>query len=125
MGDEVFQATVCQNGIWPRYVRGHISEPHRATGTENVTTDPKVLGDARSYAPDLGGSLTELANNLNGTTEIGDSGTTGEVGSGTGNLTDNETTMAQQSVVRMESTATTWKGIRHSTKRPGRLTKRS
>ena len=99
MGDEVFQATVCQNGIWPRYVRGHISEP-QATGTENLPAEPKVLGDARSYAPDLGGSLTELANNLNGTTEIGDSGTTGEVGSGTGNLIDNETTVAQQSVVR-------------------------
>ena len=66
------------------------SEPTRAsdktTGTQNVTTDRTSLGDPRSHAPHQVGSLAELANNPIGTAEVGDTGATGEVMSGTGNL---------------------------------------
>ena len=65
------------------------SEPTKAvdktTGTQNVSTSRTGLGDPRSNAPQQVNSLSELANNPIGTAEIGDSGATGEVFSGTGN----------------------------------------
>jgi hypothetical protein len=66
------------------------SEPTKATdkttGTQNISTDRTSLGDPRSNAPHQINSLSELANNPIGTAEIGDSGATGQVMSGTGNL---------------------------------------
>jgi len=65
------------------------SEPTKAvdktTGTQNLSTDRTTLGDPRSNAPHQINSLSELANNPIGTAEVGDSGATGEVFSGTGN----------------------------------------
>ena len=66
------------------------SEPTKAsdktTGTQNVTTDRTSLGDPISDAPRQVNDLSELANNPIGTSEIEDSGATGQVLSGTGNL---------------------------------------
>ena len=65
------------------------SEPTKAvdstTGTQNISHDRTSLGDPRSNAPKQVNSLSELANNPVGTAEIGDTGATGEVFSGTGN----------------------------------------
>ena len=70
------------------------SEPTKAsdktTGTQNVTSDRTSLGDPRSNAPHQVDSLADLANNPTGTAEIGDTGATGEVMSGTGNLLPSE-----------------------------------
>lgn len=66
------------------------SEPTRAsdstTGTQNLSKDRTSLGDPTSNAPHQFRDMSELANNPTGTAEIGDSGATGEVLSGTGNL---------------------------------------
>ena len=65
------------------------SEPTKAvdktTGTQNISTERAALGEPRSNAPRQVNSLSELANNPVGTAEIGDTGATGEVLSGTGN----------------------------------------
>jgi hypothetical protein len=65
------------------------SEPTKAssknTGTQNITADRTSLGDPRSDAPKQVNSLAELANNPIGTAEVGDTGASGEVFSGTGN----------------------------------------
>ena len=66
------------------------SQPTKAvdknTGTQNVTTDRTSLGDPRSNAPHQVNDLSQLANNPVGMAEIEDTGATGEVLSGTGNL---------------------------------------
>ena len=73
------------------------SEPTKAadktTGTQNVTTNRTSLGDPRSNAPQQVDSLAELANNPMGTAEVGDTGATREVRSGTGNRLPAEITM--------------------------------
>jgi hypothetical protein len=65
------------------------SEPTQAsdktTGTQTVSQERTTLGEPRSNAPQQVHNLSELANNPIGTAEIGDSGVTGEVFSGTGN----------------------------------------
>jgi hypothetical protein len=70
------------------------SEPTKATdkttGTQSISTDRTSLGDPRSNAPHQIRELSELANNPTGTAEIGDTGTTGQVLSGTGNLLPTE-----------------------------------
>jgi hypothetical protein len=58
----------------------------KTTGTQNISTDRTTLGDPRSNAPHQVNSLSELANNPTGTAEVEDTGATGEVLSGTGNL---------------------------------------
>src|SRR5579862_1160687 len=66
------------------------SQPTKAvdknTGTQNVTTDRTSLGDPISNAPRQVNDLSQLANNPVGMAEIEDTGATGEVLSGTGNL---------------------------------------
>lgn len=57
----------------------------KTTGTQNITKDRTSLGDPRSNAPHQINDLSELANNPIGTSEIGDTGATGEVLSGTKN----------------------------------------
>ena len=66
------------------------SEPTKAidqtTGIQNVTTDRTSLGDPRSSAPRQVNDFSGLASNPVGTAEVEDTGATGEVLSGTGNL---------------------------------------
>jgi hypothetical protein len=66
------------------------SEPTKAvdktTGTQNVTSDRTSLGDPISNAPRQINDLSELGNNPIGTAEVEDTGATGQVLSGTGNL---------------------------------------
>jgi hypothetical protein len=57
----------------------------KTTGTQSISTNRTTLGDPRSNAPHQVDSLSELANNPTGTSEVGDSGATGQVLSGTGN----------------------------------------
>lgn len=55
------------------------------TDTQNISKDRTSLSDPHSHAPHRVNSLSELANNYTGTTEIGDTKVPGEALSGIGN----------------------------------------